>query len=101
MRAIQWIPTCQGLDGFQKYVRPCSLDECSLRIGRANIFTGLIGQVAPKFDQDSPRNTLWCSHLRFNCAHLKVQTKEFLPVVTSGIGNFSKSTFCAGDRQYF
>ena len=33
-RAFQWIPTWQGLDGFQKYLGPCALDECSLSIGR-------------------------------------------------------------------
>ena len=33
-RAIQWIPTWQGLDSFQWYLRPCALDKNSLRIGR-------------------------------------------------------------------
>ena len=33
--AIKWIPTWQGLDGFQKQSpRPCPLDESSLSIGR-------------------------------------------------------------------
>ena len=32
-RAIQWIPTWQGLDGFQKSLHPCVLDESSLSIG--------------------------------------------------------------------
>ena len=31
---FQWIPTWQGLDGFQKYLRLCALDEVSLSIGR-------------------------------------------------------------------
>ena len=35
-RAIQWIPTWQGLDGFQKPLHPCALDEISLSIGRQN-----------------------------------------------------------------
>ena len=33
-RAIPWIPTWQGLDGFQRLLRPCALDESSLSIGR-------------------------------------------------------------------
>ena len=33
-RAILWIPTWQGLDGFQKSLRSCALDERSLSIGR-------------------------------------------------------------------
>ena len=34
MRAIQWIPTWQGLDDFQKSFSPCPLDESSLSIER-------------------------------------------------------------------
>ena len=34
MRTIQWIPTWQGLDGFQKCLRPCALEESSPSIGR-------------------------------------------------------------------
>ena len=33
-RAFQWVPTLQGLDSFQKYLRPCSMDESSLGIER-------------------------------------------------------------------
>ena len=33
-RAIQWIPTWQGLGGFQISLRPCALGESSLSIGR-------------------------------------------------------------------
>ena len=33
-RASKWIPTWQGLDDFQKSLRPCALDESSLSIGR-------------------------------------------------------------------
>ena len=36
MRAIQWIPTQQGLDGYQKSLHPCALDERSLSIVRVN-----------------------------------------------------------------
>ena len=36
MRAIRWIPTWQGLDGFQKSLHPCALNESSLSIGRVN-----------------------------------------------------------------
>ena len=33
-RAIQWIPTWRDLYGFQKYLRPCALDESNLSIER-------------------------------------------------------------------
>ena len=33
-RAIQWIPTWQGLDGFQRSLCPCALNKSSLNIGR-------------------------------------------------------------------
>ena len=36
MRAIEWIPTFQCLDGFQKSLCPCALGESSLSIGRDN-----------------------------------------------------------------
>ena len=35
-RAFKWIPTWQSLDGFQKSLRHCALDESSLSIGRVN-----------------------------------------------------------------
>ena len=35
-RAIQWILTWHGLDGFQKSLRPCALDKSSPSIGRVN-----------------------------------------------------------------
>ena len=34
VRAIQWIPTWQGLDGFQKSLHHCALVKSSLSIGR-------------------------------------------------------------------
>ena len=36
VRAIQWIPTWRGLDGFQKSLQSCPLDESSPSIGRVN-----------------------------------------------------------------
>ena len=36
-RAIQWIPTWQVLDGFQKSSHPCALNESSLSIGRVKL----------------------------------------------------------------
>ena len=36
VRAIQWIPTWQGLDSFQNSLHPCSLDKSSLSIRRVN-----------------------------------------------------------------
>ena len=35
-RALQWIPTRQGLDGFQKSLGPCNLDKNILGIGRVD-----------------------------------------------------------------
>ena len=34
VRAIQWIPTRQGLDGFPKSLYPCASDERRLSLGR-------------------------------------------------------------------
>ena len=36
LRAIQWIPIWQGLDGFYESLRPCALDKITLSIGRVN-----------------------------------------------------------------
>ena len=36
-RAFQWIPRWQGLDGFQKSLHPCALDESSKSIGRVKL----------------------------------------------------------------
>ena len=36
-RASQWIPTWQGLDGFQISLRHCDLDERSLSIERVKL----------------------------------------------------------------
>ena len=42
-RAIQWIPAWQGIDGFQKSLRPCALDESSLSIRRVhNIWDNML-----------------------------------------------------------
>ena len=41
-RAIQWVPTCQGLDGFQRSLRPCPLDESSLSIGSVDSWEGVL-----------------------------------------------------------
>ena len=35
-RALQWIPTWQGLDDFQKSLCPCVLNRSSFSIGRVN-----------------------------------------------------------------
>ena len=37
-RAFQWIPTWQGLDGFQKYLRSYALYKSSLSIGRVKVW---------------------------------------------------------------
>ena len=36
VRAFLWIPTWQGLDGFQRFLHYCALDEGSLSIRRVN-----------------------------------------------------------------
>ena len=36
VRAFRWIPTWQGLDIFQKSLRPCALGKSSLSIWRVN-----------------------------------------------------------------
>ena len=36
VRAIQWIPTLQGLDAFKKYLCPCAFDKSRLSIRRVN-----------------------------------------------------------------
>ena len=36
-RAIEWILTWQGIDGFQKSLRPYALDKYSLSIGTVNL----------------------------------------------------------------
>ena len=36
----EWIPTWLGLDGFQKSLRFCPLDQSSLSIGRVNLAEG-------------------------------------------------------------
>ena len=38
-RALQWIPTWQGLDGFQKSLRRCNFDENGLSIERSKTMT--------------------------------------------------------------
>ena len=48
VRAYQWIPTWQGLDGFKKSFCPCSLDESSLGIGR----------IKGVLDQDNTKRSL-------------------------------------------
>ena len=48
-RAIQWIPTWQGLDGFQNSLLTCALDENSLSIGTVKFYR--LGFLV--FDTDS------------------------------------------------
>ena len=45
MRAIQWIPRWEGLDGFQKSLRPCALDEFSLNIGRVKTLQHMVSAL--------------------------------------------------------
>ena len=55
-RAIQWLPTQQGLDGFQKYMRPCALDESSLSIG--SVKNGMT--LKSSFWQGTFHAGIWC-----------------------------------------
>ena len=52
VKVIQWIPTWQGLGGFQKSLHTCALDQSSLSIGRVKQM--VVGKVV--------RNR--CSHIR-------------------------------------
>ena len=38
-RAFQWLPTWQGLDGFEKSLYSCALDKGSLSNGRVNLMS--------------------------------------------------------------
>ena len=40
LRAIQWIPTWTGLDGFQRSLHPCIWGKLSLNIGRVKGVSG-------------------------------------------------------------
>ena len=42
-QSFQWIPIWQGLDGFQKLLCSCALDESSLSIGKVNVVLPGIG----------------------------------------------------------
>ena len=44
-RAIQWIPTWQGLDGFQRFLRSCAFDESSLSIGRVKTICAVLSAL--------------------------------------------------------
>ena len=59
-RAIQWIPTWQGLGGFQENVRLCTSDESSLSNRRVN--SVLVGRIDYRClhiqCQNLPRNDL-------------------------------------------
>ena len=57
VRAFQWIPTWQGLDGFQKSLRPCPLEESSLSIGRVNAHWG--HKEPDNFDKIFYKILLW------------------------------------------
>ena len=48
MRAIQLIPTQSGLDGFQKSLHPCALDENSHNIGMVNLAEKALTHEAPQ-----------------------------------------------------
>ena len=71
VRAIQWITTWQGLDGFQKSLHPWALDESSHSIGRVNgamtpsrLFTN-VTVILRRF-------SIWCSIHRFTSATVSV-----------------------------
>ena len=52
VKAIHWIPTWQGLDGFQKSLRFCALDKDSLGTGRVNIY--FLPLPVFQIDEDEP-----------------------------------------------
>ena len=56
---IQWIPTSQGLGGFQYYMHPCALDKSILSI------IGLMWKLHPNnFPQSFPYNIPYKQELR-------------------------------------
>ena len=67
-RAIQWIPIWQGLDGFQKYLLPCAMDESSLSIGRVNPFVLITTETSLSLFEIS----FWQKYLFENAARWKV-----------------------------
>ena len=51
LRAIQWIPAWQGLDGFYKTLRCCDLDKSCLGIGRVNVIVRSIEDPRQQFQK--------------------------------------------------
>ena len=44
------IPTCQGLDDFEKSLLPCALDKSSLSIGRVNSKPYTVSELVRELD---------------------------------------------------
>ena len=86
-RAIQWIPTWHGLDGFQRFLHPCALDESSLSIGRVNPSTAQ-GYFSPKLNDanifENHLNPVMLVFIR----KLSLSTFKWVPIY-QGFGHFS------------
>ena len=87
-RAIQWIPTWQGLDGFQKSLRSCASEESSLSIGRVNP-----SNTEETFVKDISRHK--CVSSSRNCLTLQVCLTLNLPNFTI-LPNFTLPNFTSG-----
>ena len=71
-RAIQLIPAWQGLDGFQKSLRTCALDESSLSIRRVK-------------DNLQWKLALWISHCVKPLCQTKLEIKVLIHVIEAEI----------------
>ena len=69
-RAFQWVPTRQGLDGFHKSLRHCTLDKSSLSIGRVKCDIMLSCKLA-----------LYDTNTKLNCWISDHYLKYMLPVL--------------------
>ena len=68
VRAIYWIPTWQGLDGFQRSSRPCALDESNLSIERVKLFSK-VSEVHMSFLKEISRH---------ECVNIPDQEKDMV-----------------------
>ena len=70
-RAIQWIPTWQGLDGFQRSLHPCALNESGLSNVRVKLrnysavpapsyLREMLREYVPPWTLRSPSKNLLC-----------------------------------------
>ena len=102
-RAIQWIPTWQGLDDFQNLLISSALDESSLSIERVNWSVGMgtvenstvrfgfrfcfYGSVLSRFPKRFINDISWIRNYAMECVAELAWTCKFL--YTSSLASFS------------